>query len=562
MFCKGKESVASSTRLRLFQPVKVWLIFNVLAVVLLLTASIGIVTISKKENQRLVRLQLETLIRSRVDDLEHSRYRAFVEGIGTEFGNLFVRIADGDTVFTSGIATSPQVCSSMPFPSSAVSRPLEIDLCRPYHSPVLLFSVLIAAFILCSAVSLKCVSLLEQKTFRTLAEFLEGSGIKISLNEGLLGLLARIQEIKKQLDEARKKEVDVAKAEALSKTAKQVAHDLRGPLTSLQVVRDYFRHLPKKNPQETEHTDLLELSYRRLESTVGDLLDKHRGLSEEKVSFDVHCLLDELLKEYTLQSQLGAVKFSRRFTPGALFIVAQRNRCQRLFGNLVKNAIEAMDGKGTITISTRVEGERAVVTISDSGPGMSEAIIQKITQGEFTHGKRDGHGLGLQMVKEVVADHHGKLTIESTPGRGTAFSIDFPLVKSEVEHVDLPHPSLPLQRGGEKCLNVLVIDDDEGIRLAWKLKRKALGIGELTTFASMEVCEEAKVDYASIDIAFVDKNIPESCWPMNRTIEYLKTQGVKSVVIATGEHGGNSKIPDKLPAISVPQGDVPPFASL
>lgn len=77
----------------------------------------------------------------------------------------------------------------------------------------------------------------------------------------------------------------------------------------------------------------------------------------------------------------------------------------------------------------------------------------------------------------------------------------------------VPHPT------------TLVLNDDEGSRLAWRIALERLGIGELTIFGSREECEAAQVDYAKYDLAFVDKNTPESAWRLGRTIAHLKASG-------------------------------------
>jgi len=83
-------------------------------------------------------------------------------------------------------------------------------------------------------------------------------------------------------------------------------------------------------------------------------------------------------------------------------------------------------------------------------------------------------------------------------------------------------------------LRVLVIDDDEMIAWGWRKKRQRLGIGELYTFASMEACELAGVDYASFSLAFVDLNIEGTKWPLDKTIAHLKQRGLRRVFVASG----------------------------
>ncbi|MBI2344278.1 MAG: hypothetical protein HYV02_08115 [Deltaproteobacteria bacterium] len=108
----------------------------------------------------------------------------------------------------------------------------------------------------------------------------------------------------------------------------------------------------------------------------------------------------------------------------------------------------------------------------------------------------------------------------------------------------------------------LVLDDDAGIRFVWPMEGERLGFDTITTFASMEACEAAQLDYAQFDFAFVDKNIPESTWRVDQVITHLKANGVKKVFVASGESAREllrdplcaavdgiipMKIPQKLP---------------
>ncbi|PIR26322.1 MAG: hypothetical protein COV43_02300 [Deltaproteobacteria bacterium CG11_big_fil_rev_8_21_14_0_20_42_23] len=88
----------------------------------------------------------------------------------------------------------------------------------------------------------------------------------------------------------------------------------------------------------------------------------------------------------------------------------------------------------------------------------------------------------------------------------------------------------------QRSMSILVIDDDEGIRLSWKVSKQRLGIEHLDTFASMEACEAEDLDYTKYSQAYVDKNIDGSTWTLAKTLCYLKEQGVGKIVIASGEN--------------------------
>ena len=94
--------------------------------------------------------------------------------------------------------------------------------------------------------------------------------------------------------------------------------------------------------------------------------------------------------------------------------------------NLFKNALEAMPQGGEITITSRVQGANAEISIADTGEGMSPEVAANIFQPYFTT-KEKGTGLGLAICQGIIQDHGGVISVASTPGRGTTFTIQLPL---------------------------------------------------------------------------------------------------------------------------------------
>ena len=94
--------------------------------------------------------------------------------------------------------------------------------------------------------------------------------------------------------------------------------------------------------------------------------------------------------------------------------------------NLLKNALEAMPQGGEITITTRVKGANVEISLADTGEGMSPEVAGNIFQPYFTT-KEKGTGLGLAICQGIIQEHGGVLSVASTPGRGTTFTIQLPL---------------------------------------------------------------------------------------------------------------------------------------
>jgi two-component system, sporulation sensor kinase C len=102
------------------------------------------------------------------------------------------------------------------------------------------------------------------------------------------------------------------------------------------------------------------------------------------------------------------------------------NKMERVFINLIKNAIDAMPEKGTLIISSRLDGENIEFTFADTGTGMSEQTKSKIFMPLFTT-KAQGMGFGLAICKRIIEAHGGRITVESSLSKGTTFIVTLPI---------------------------------------------------------------------------------------------------------------------------------------
>lgn len=109
---------------------------------------------------------------------------------------------------------------------------------------------------------------------------------------------------------------------------------------------------------------------------------------------------------------------------GSLNITADRNRMKQVLLNLFMNAIEAMPSGGILSVKTEQSGQELRVKVADTGGGMPQEILRKIFEPFYTT-KKQGTGLGLAIVKRIIEENHGRLSVDSEPGRGTVFTLAF-----------------------------------------------------------------------------------------------------------------------------------------
>ena len=169
--------------------------------------------------------------------------------------------------------------------------------------------------------------------------------------------------------------------------------------------------------------------------TINRLVKALKGYSHldqaEMIETDVHDGIETTLTILRSQIRYG-VEVQRRYQRLPL-ITANTHELNQVWTNLIHNALQAMNGRGRLTIDTWHQGDFVGVRITDSGPGIPESIRGRIFDPFFTtKDQGEGTGLGLGITQQIVQRHHGRITVESEPGR-TSFEVLLPLSPARVE---------------------------------------------------------------------------------------------------------------------------------
>jgi len=223
---------------------------------------------------------------------------------------------------------------------------------------------------------------------------------------------------------------------ALGRLASAVAHEIRNPLNFINLSIDHVRE--RLHPEEVgkrEDFDRILINMKaeisRLNRLVGDFLSfgkpmrlHPRLVAVEEVVRDVAALVDHKARDQGIALHVAADE-------GLPRIVADPELLKTCFLNLMINAVDAMPEGGVLAIALRRDalegGETLVVTVRDTGQGMSAEDIQSAFEPYFST-KDTGFGLGLALTKKIVSDHGGTIGLESAPGQGTTARIILPLV--------------------------------------------------------------------------------------------------------------------------------------
>jgi two-component system, NtrC family, sensor kinase len=234
-------------------------------------------------------------------------------------------------------------------------------------------------------------------------------------------------------------ESQLSQAEKLSSIgllAAGVAHEVNTPLA---VISSYAQMASKQVDGDAKIAPLLEKITRqtfRASEIVNNLLNFSRTSATEFSEVDLNKIISETLTLLEHQLKISHIRVESHFYGGLPLIHGNAGKLQQVFLNLFLNAKDAMAGKGgTLSIVTS-NGDAVQVAISDSGAGIAPEHINKIYDPFFTtkvsprEGQSRGTGLGLSVTYGIIQEHAGKIRVDSQPGQGTRFLLEFPVRKA------------------------------------------------------------------------------------------------------------------------------------
>jgi signal transduction histidine kinase len=229
---------------------------------------------------------------------------------------------------------------------------------------------------------------------------------------------------------------------AIGELAAMIGHDLRNPLTGITGATYYLKtKLDKKADTRTkEMLEIIEKDIEYSNKIINDLLEYSREIRLE---------LDETTPKQIVTQALSLVKVPENvrlsdLTQDEPKLSTDVDKMARVLTNLAKNAIEAMPNGGTLSIESKASKNEVVISVSDSGVGIKD--LSKLWMPLYTT-KANGMGLGLTICKRIVEAHGGTISVESTVGKGTKFSITVPTKKrastGEETWVEVPQRLAP-----------------------------------------------------------------------------------------------------------------------
>lgn len=244
-----------------------------------------------------------------------------------------------------------------------------------------------------------------------------------------------VSEYNRMIDELSTSAELLAKSEresAWREMAKQVAHEIKNPLTPMKLSVQYLQKAwDEKSPDWDERLRRFTQTIVQHIDTLSDIASEFSDFAkmpqkkEEKVE-----LSTTISKSLDLFSDIENIQFDYSSSVEPACVLADKNQLIRVFNNLIQNSVQAIgqEKNGQITISLDQEEEMYSIRVADNGPGIAEEMMEKIFSPSFTT-KSGGMGLGLALVKSIILEAGGDISFESSPETGTVFLIRLPVCK-------------------------------------------------------------------------------------------------------------------------------------
>ncbi len=218
-------------------------------------------------------------------------------------------------------------------------------------------------------------------------------------------------------------------AVSASHLAAGLAHEIRNPLTTLKGFIQLLKpELQAVGKQEFADVALDEIN--RANSLLTDFLSVLKPGSSEKEKLSINELASSMIQLFSSEAILKDIEISGEFPGQDLYVLADKNALKQVLVNLLKNAIEAVEGnhnaRGSIKIVVSKDRDLVAVSVIDNGSGIDEYSLKKIFSPFYTT-KTGGTGMGLAISKQIIENHGGKLSVTTQPFQ-TIFKISLPAV--------------------------------------------------------------------------------------------------------------------------------------
>lgn len=218
---------------------------------------------------------------------------------------------------------------------------------------------------------------------------------------------------------------------ALGEMSAVVAHEIRNPIAGIAAGVEYLSKNTPEGSHQKQDVAMILGEIDRINRILEDILSIARPFQLKLSVQAMPDIMEHVLHRYQTSIEKKGIHVSRRYATSLPEAVVDRERTEQALTNLVLNAVQAMPTGGRLGIGLDANGCWLIITISDTGPGISSDVQRRIFEPFFTT-KARGTGLGLAVARRVIEEHGGTIEVSSQIGQGTTFTIQLPLVAEEM----------------------------------------------------------------------------------------------------------------------------------
>ncbi len=341
---------------------------------------------------------------------------------------------------------------------------------------------------------------------------------------GYVAMLLDIRDRKRAVRERKaieEKFQQAQKMEAMGTLAGGIAHDFNNILFPIIGYTEMLHDRLAEDERGRSFAREILKAAGRARELVRQILDFSRATAEERKPFRMQLIVKEALK--LLRASIPAdIEFQQRIDEECPSVVADPTQLHQVMMNLCTNAYHAMMKTGgvlTVSLSSvdldegfvaaypdLAPGSYVRLSISDTGVGIPPEIRDRIFEPFFTTKESGvGTGMGLSMVRGIVTNHGGLVTVRSEPRRGTTFDVHLPVVEAAPVEIREPDEGEGLPSGDE---TVLIIDDEQPIARMLDLMVRGLGYHAIVRTDSLEALRLFREDPWAIDLVITDMSMP------------------------------------------------------
>ena len=303
---------------------------------------------------------------------------------------------------------------------------------------IIALNIFIASTLAIKYIITKSISKPLIKLRKTTHQIAEGEFVKSDIkgNDEISELGHDIDKMSADLEKLNREIITSERLSSIGSLASRLAHDLRNPLSVIKNSMEILKMRLNNNMDEkvNHQLSMVGRAVSRMSHQIEDVLDFVNIASLKIQSSSLITVIESSLLNTVIPKSVAI-----HLPKNSATILCDPFRLEVVFSNLIKNACQAVNDKGEITIRIIDKKDDAIIEIEDSGPGISEADMEKIFEPLFTT-KQSGTGLGLASCKSIIEKHGGSLTVRNNP---TTFVVTIPKV---------PKTSLPVNNQTEKSI--------------------------------------------------------------------------------------------------------------